>query len=164
MERQVVILCVEDEAEVREALLRDLQPFSAVFRIEAAVDADEAREVVESLDGEKADLGLVLCDHRLPGTTGVDFLVDLNGRKGAREARKVLVTGQAGLEDTVRAVNEAGLDHYIAKPWTPEALQAVVRNELTIFVLAGERDLKPFLPVLDAPRILEAIAQRASDQ
>ena len=31
-------------------------------------------------------------------------------------ARKVLVTGQADQADTVRAVNNAGLDHYIAKP------------------------------------------------
>ena len=44
------------------------------------------------------------------------------------------MTGQAGLEDTVRAVNEANLDHYIAKPWDAEALQAIVREQLTEYV------------------------------
>ncbi len=48
----------------------------------------------------------------------MDFLVELNGDPATRPIRKVLITGQAGLEDTIRAVNEADLDHYIAKPWT----------------------------------------------
>ena len=72
-------------------------------------------------------------------------------------ARTVLVTGQADQDDTIRAVNEAGLDYYIAKPWDPSKLREVVRDQLTEYVLASEVDPLPYLPVLDAVRVMEAI-------
>ena len=39
---KVVILCVEDESEVKDAVVRDLEVFASVFRIEAAEDVAEA--------------------------------------------------------------------------------------------------------------------------
>lgn len=160
----VVILCVEDEPEVRDALLRDLAPFAATFQIEATEDADEARQVIADLLTHDRRLGLVLCDHLMPGTSGVDLLVELKADPRTATARKVLVTGQAGLEDTVKAVNQARLDHYIAKPWTPEDLQQVVRDQLTDYVIDHEENLLPFMDTLDAPRLLEALRDRRSDQ
>ena len=41
-----VILCVEDEAEVRSALVRDIEPFAQICLIEEAEDAADARNVV----------------------------------------------------------------------------------------------------------------------
>ena len=105
-------------------------------------------------------LALVLCDHLLPGESGVSFLVTHNADARTRHARKVLVTGQAGLEDTTKAVNQAGLDHYIAKPWSREELQAIVREQLTSFVVEHVDDLLPFVSVLDGPRLLEAMKSR----
>jgi response regulator RpfG family c-di-GMP phosphodiesterase len=90
--------------------------------------------------------------------------VDLNHRPDTMAVRKVLITGQAGMEDTVKAINEGGLDHFIAKPWTPEQLHDVVRTQLTEFVLANEDDLKPYVAALDGTRLLEAMASRGSDR
>lgn len=158
----IVILCVEDEPEVCEALLRDLEPYAGAFRIEAAQDAAEAQRVVDSLLAAGQHLGLVLCDHVLPGDTGVEFLVRLNQRAETAAARKVLVTGQAGLHDTVRAVNQANLDRYIAKPWTAAELHEVVTEQLTGYVIDHAEDLLPYVNVLDGPRLLEALAGRES--
>lgn len=158
---RVTILCVEDEPEVREALVRDLAPFATVCRIEAAEDADDARQVVEECAAAGDPLGLVLCDHLLPGTLGADLLVEFKGQPETAPARKVLVTGQAGLEDTVKAVNDADLDHYIAKPWTREALCSVVRKYLTDYVIDEVDDVLPFVSVLDGPRLLEALKDRS---
>lgn len=69
--------------------------------------------------------------------------------------RKVLVTGQADLADTVRAVNEAGLDQYVAKPWKPEELQDVVRTMLTDYVELAGIDPVPYLAALDPARAME---------
>ena len=69
--------------------------------------------------------------------------------------RKVLVTGQADLSDTVRAVNEAGLDQYVAKPWKPEELQDVVRTMLTDYVELAGIDPVPYLSALDSARAME---------
>jgi two-component system, OmpR family, phosphate regulon response regulator PhoB len=162
--KKIVILCVEDESEVREAVLRDLEPFKSLMRVEAAEDVNDARAVLEECEKNKEPVGLVLCDHLMPGTRGVDFLIELQSNPEYAATRKVLITGQAGLEDTVRAVNEAHLHHYIAKPWTADNLQSVVRDQLTEYVLKSELDPVPYVGVLDGPRLLGAIAARGNDR
>ena len=96
----------------------------------------------------------------MPGTTGVDFLIEMQADARISAARTVLVTGQADQDDTIRAVNEAGLDHYIAKPWDARELTGVVKNELTAYVLERGIDPLPHLQVLDAVRAMDAIRQR----
>ncbi len=161
---QLLILCVEDESEVREALARDLAPFESIARIETAEDVEDARAALAGALKDGAVLALALCDHLLPGMHGVDYLVELRQTPATANARKVLVTGQAGLQDTVKAVNQAGLDHYVAKPWTPEQLREVVRAQLTEYVIAHVDNLLPFVGALDSERLLSAIRTRQSDR
>jgi CheY-like chemotaxis protein len=161
---ELVILCVEDEAEVRAALMRDLQTFASIARIEEAEDADDARAVVRENLAKGRRLALVLCDHQMPGRTGVDLLIELQKDPATAPARKLLVTGQAGLQDTIRAVNEANLHHYIAKPWKGEQIIEAVRQQLTEYVLAHEDDLMRYVSVLDGPRLLAAMRNRAADR
>ncbi|MGV3757982.1 MAG: response regulator [Actinomycetota bacterium] len=162
---ELVVLVVEDEPEVREALVRDLAAITASVRVEAAEDAEDASAVVREVTAASDVLGLVLADHRLPGRSGVDLLVELEDDPAHRGVtRKVLVTGQADHADTIRAVNEAGLDHYIAKPWDPAQLLAVTRDALTGAVLDAGLDPLPFVADLDGPRLLEAYARRRGDR
>lgn len=160
---RIVILCVEDEAEVRDAILRDLSPFKPLIRVEAAEDVEDARAVLRECEQDGDSVGLILCDHLLPGMRGVSFLIELQKDPRYAPTRKVLITGQAGLEDTIRAVNEANLHHYIAKPWDAEEIQSVVRAQLTEFVIETEENLVPFVGVLDGPRLLEVIAAGGRD-
>lgn len=157
---QLAVLVLEDEPEVRDAIVRDLDPFGGTIRVEAAEDVTDAREVLGELQRDGDPLALVLADHRLPGTTGVDFLVELCLDDDHGRSRKVLVTGQADQQDTIRAVNEAGLDHYVTKPWDADELRTLVRHELTTYVLQQEIDPLPFLPGLDASRAMSALRDR----
>ncbi len=157
--KPIFILCIEDEPEVLEAVVRDLAPFEARFPIESASSVAEAREVVQDILS-RGRLGLVICDHILPGEDGVSFLVSLHRDPRTAGTRKVLLTAQAGLSDTVKAVNQADLNHYLAKPWRREELHAVVRAQLTEFVLQHETDLYPYLTLLDAARLGERIRQQ----
>lgn len=152
---QLAILIVEDEPEVRTSIERDLVEFADTVRIEPTEDVDDAWDVVEEINDDGDVVALALCDHRMPGTTGVEFLVQMMDDDRTAMTRKVLVTGQADLADTVRAVNDADLDHYIAKPWDPEELRETVRRMLTDYVeVAGIHPL-PHLPVLDQARAME---------
>mgnify|MGYP006278415989 CR=1 FL=1 len=153
METEIYILVVEDESEVLDSIIRDIESFEDVFPIETASTAEEAREVIAEISQKEARLGLLLCDHLLPGEDGVDLLISLNKQEAYKNAKKVLITGQAGLEDTVQAVNNANLDHYIAKPWDKEQLQEVVRNQLTTYVIEQNIDPLPFMSMLDAERL-----------
>lgn len=153
----LAILILEDEPEVRFALERDLIDFADVVRIEPAEDVDDARAVVDDVDAAGDYLALALCDHRLPGTSGVEYLVEMMGDDRTVLTRKVLVTGQADLKDTIRAVNDADLDHYIAKPWDVAELRAVVRQLLTDYVeIAGINPL-PYIKALEADRAMDIV-------
>ncbi|HHU08935.1 MAG TPA: response regulator [Intrasporangiaceae bacterium] len=157
---KLAILVIEDEPEVRDAIERDLESFADVVRIEPAEDIPDAREVLAEIDADEDLLALVLADHRLPGESGVDFLVELAGTQEYASVRTVLVTGQAGHEDTIRAVNEAGLDHYVAKPWSAQELVDVVREQLTEYVLENDLDPLPHLKALDGSRVMGIVRRR----
>ena len=158
---RLVILCIEDEEEVRDAVMRDLEVFEPTFAVEVSEDAADARLVVQETIDAGDTVALVIADHRLPGIQGTDFLIELHANPATETARKVLLTGQAGHEDTIRAINEADLHHYISKPWTREELHNVVREQLTDFVLMEVDDVLPFVSTLDGPRLLQRLADNS---
>ena len=157
---QLAVLVLEDEPEVRDALVRDLDPFAGTIRVEPAEDVPDAEEVLAEIARDGDELALVLADHRMPGVTGVDFLVQLCADEVHGRSRKVLVTGQADQQDTIRAVNEAGLDHYVTKPWDPEQLRALVREQLSVYVVEQDVDPLPHLKALDAAAVMPALRGR----
>ena len=157
MDEKIYILIIEDELEVMDALIKDLEKFEPFFPVEAANDANEAREVIDYLLDHEHKIGLILCDHVLPGQNGVDLLIDLQSNPQVAKSKKVLVTGQAGHEDTILAINKADLDHYIAKPWTRPQLEEVVVNELTDYVISNEKNLLPYMQILDTERLSTAL-------
>tara|TARA_R110000868_G_scaffold235273_8_gene489135 strand:+ start:40784 stop:41281 length:498 start_codon:yes stop_codon:yes gene_type:complete len=157
MDHEIYILVVEDELEVMDALVSDLEDFEEKFPIETANSSEEAKKVIDHIYDSGNEIGLILCDHVLPGENGVDLLIELQSHELSKTSRKVLVTGQAGLEDTIQAINKADLDHYIAKPWTKDELIKTVIDQLTGFVI--ERKLNPlkFMAVLDATLLAEVL-------
>lgn len=157
---KIFIVCVDDEPQVLDVLLKDLEVLEEVFPIEVVSNAAEARRLFAEIYDSGNQIGLVVCDHIMPGEYGVDLLVEMQNKPQTRPVRKVLLTGQAGLEDTIRAVNNAKLNHYIAKPWDPQYLVSVARNELTEFVLENEQDLLKYMKVLDYEKIQETIRTR----
>ena len=157
MDHQIFILVIEDELEVMDALIKDLEEFEQTFPIESANNAEEANQVVNQIINSGDEIGLILCDHVLPGKNGVDFLIDLQSNEHFQKTRKVLVTGQAGLEDTIQAINKARLDHYIAKPWKKEELHKVVIQQLTDFVIDKRYNPMEFMSTLDSVRLAETL-------
>ncbi|MBO6535547.1 MAG: response regulator [Balneolaceae bacterium] len=155
MDRQIYILVVEDELEVMEALVNDLEQFEEFFPIESANSSEEAKQVVKDVYAAGNEIGLVLCDHVMPGQNGVDFLIELQANNAQHEAKKVLVTGQAGLEDTIQAINNAKLDYYIAKPWTKEQLEEVVTTQLTNYIMERKYNPMQYMMILDSVRLSE---------
>lgn len=157
MEKKIYILVVEDEPEVLDAIVRDVTEFEKLFPIEMADTAEESREIIQEIVAEGDEIGLILCDHVLPGQNGVELLVEMQKEPDTRKTKKVLITGQAGLEETVRAVNDADLKHYIAKPWKKEELVSISRKLLTDYVLEHEENPMAYMQVLDSERIADEI-------
>lgn len=145
---KIYIVCIEDENEVRDAIVKDIEVLETKFPIEATSSAEEALELIGSIYEEGNEVGLILCDHVLPGIRGIELLIELAQNPETIFTKKVLITGQAGHQDTIRAINEADIDYYISKPWTKEQLLSICKRELTEYVVHTERNLTDFLRVL----------------
>ena len=61
------ILIIEDEAPVRDAVLREVEEFHHFFPVEAVESAEEAKEVIDMIEKEGGKIALILCDHLLNG-------------------------------------------------------------------------------------------------
>lgn len=155
MKPKIYILIVEDEPEVLDSIVRDITEFEEHFEVEMADTAEEADEIISEITEGENLIGLILCDHVLPGKNGVELLIEMQQNEKTKPTKKVLITGQAGLEETVKAVNEADLKHYIAKPWEKSELVKITRNLLTDFVIKHVKDPLPYMQVLDAEKIAE---------
>ena len=156
---ELLILVVEDEPEVRAEVVRDLS-FAEMIRVEQADNVADARAALDEVDRAGDHVGLIVADHRLPvGESGVDLLVSLKKNPATHAIRTVLLTGQAGHQDTIRAINDADLDHYFSKPWDPNELAAIAVGLLTDFVIDVGIDPLRYVRELDGPRLMEAFAK-----
>lgn len=155
-----VIVCIDDEREVLDSVTLDLELFASKFDIEAAQSVEEARQLIEDIEADGQKLALVLCDHIMPDELGVDYLIELNLIERFKGAKKLLLTGQAGLDETVAAVNEANLDYFISKPWQAEQLREIIKKQLTEFIINYEDDPLPYATLLDAEAIYMASSKK----
>lgn len=151
-----LILCVDDEREVLDSVVNDLSIFEEHFIIEAASSVFEAEDILNSNPDLK--LALIFCDHIMPKERGIDFLIKLNKNTNTVKSKKVLLTGQADLDDTVQAINQADLDYFIAKPWQKEELQKVAIDQLTQYIIQHDSNLISWLNILDTEKIINAIS------
>ncbi len=117
-ESKPVIIAVDDEPEVVQAVQRDLRTrYASDYRILWAEGGQEALDTLKTLALQGAPVALMLVDQRMPGVTGIDVLREtLDIYPGAKRA---LLTAYADTEAAIQAINEVGLDHYILKPWDP---------------------------------------------
>ncbi|MFE7302722.1 FAD-dependent oxidoreductase [Streptomyces sp. NPDC057579] len=115
-----VILAVDDDPQVLRAVRRDLRTaYADRYRVLGAASADEALRVLDALDERGHDPALFLVDQRMPGMTGVDFLLEAVSR--FPDARRVLLTAYAETDAAITAINKVRLDYYLMKPWDPPA-------------------------------------------
>jgi len=112
------VLVVDDELRSQEAIRRTLDED---FRVLTAGSAEQALAVLE-----REPVAVVLCDQRMPGSTGVVFLKQV--RQRWPETVRIIVSGYTESEDIVAGINEAGIYQFILKPWAPEHLMDAVRN------------------------------------
>jgi thioredoxin reductase (NADPH) len=113
-----IILAVDDDSQVLNAILRDLHPhFGEGFRIMKASSGAEALETVRQLKRRNAPVALLLADQRMPSMTGTEFLAQAIPLYP--DAAKVLLTAYADTQAAITSINEIGLDYYLMKPWDP---------------------------------------------
>jgi two-component system sensor histidine kinase ChiS len=132
-----VILCVDDEASVLQAVRSQLREhYKNTIDIEIASSGSEAIEMVNELMEDGVDLWVVLCDEIMPEQRGHQVLAEIH--KASPDTRTVLLTGQTELEAVTESVNHANLFHFIAKPW--ERMDLLMTVDRAIESLQADRE------------------------
>ena len=89
------------------------------------------RNGIEALDlARKHRPDLILMDIQLPGLDGYEATRRIKANPALRAIPIIAVTSYALSGDDVKA-QEAGCDDYVAKPFSPRALLAKIREHLT---------------------------------
>jgi DNA-binding NtrC family response regulator len=126
------VMVVDDEVMVATALQGFLE-LETPYRVLTFTSGTAA---LEALQEEPVDV--IVSDFMMPGMDGITFL------RNARDIRpmtsRILLTGYADKENAIRAINEAGLYHYLEKPWNNDHLKMVIRNGIERSALFNELD------------------------
>ncbi len=113
-----MILIVDDEPLVLSAVERDLKRrYYEKWRVLGASSGRQALDTLVEVVAAGQEVALLVSDQRMAGMTGVEFLSE--SRQLVGDAARVLLTAYSDTEAAIAAINEAGVSHYIIKPWDP---------------------------------------------
>lgn len=119
------ILIADDSKVIRTRLVSILETLEGV-ELRVAVDGLEALSLAKE---RKPDL--LLCDHEMPGLTGIQLLRVLRGTWSRVELPILMLTSNSATETKVLAFQH-GANDYVTKPVEPAELCARVNGQLEL--------------------------------
>ena len=119
MTQPIKVLFIDDEQLILSALRRTLRREG--FELFFTTDPFEVAKLV----GEHR-IDIVVSDHMMPQMTGVDVLALV--RRLHPHTTRIMMTGQADRDATIRAINEGCIHRFIEKPWDDTMLKNVLHE------------------------------------
>lgn len=146
------ILIVDDEEAILETMTFT---FMDLYDVLTTADPTKALAILK----ENQPVSVVITDQRMPGMTGVELLKEVYEK--FPETVRIILTGFADSDATIKAINDGHIYGYINKPWEPDELKAIVRQATELHLLSLENrrlvdDLR------DANLFLAAVMDRLS--
>ena len=117
------VLLVDDEPGVRLSVKEYLQEIGD-FKVRVASSADEAWQLLQQQTPD-----LVISDVMMPQVDGYQFLKRLREDPRFKSLPVVFLTARGMTSDRILGY-QAGVDAYLAKPFDPDELVAIVENLL----------------------------------
>jgi response regulator RpfG family c-di-GMP phosphodiesterase len=115
------LLLVDDEENILRSLQRVLR--KEPYELHTAPSGEDAMTLLN----EQA-FDLVISDARMPGMDGPTLLAEI--KKQWPWCIRILLTGYADINSTIKAINDGQIYRYISKPWDDEELKLVIRQAL----------------------------------
>jgi len=132
----VRVLIVEDESLIRWSLRQKFEQLS--YNVD---EAENGAQALDLLAGDPYDL--IILDHRLPDTTGLEILRRL--RRHDEDVVVIMMTAYSSIPDAVEAI-KLGAHEYLAKPFQMDLLLITVRKAMEATKLRREvRELRQHL-------------------
>jgi CheY-like chemotaxis protein len=128
--RYVVI--VEDDLTVLHSLRLEIQKMLPPhYIVETANDGAEALELVKGIIAEGYLVPMIITDHQMPVMTGSDFILEVKSLNP--RGKNIMLTGEAGLLEITKLVNEQALYRYLTKPWNHTDLEMTMLSAMESF-------------------------------
>lgn len=124
------ILIVDDEESILKALRRVLPAVPCTYGQRTyALEVSTFSSAAAALDQARREpFDLFLSDYRMPGMDGIEFLQAAKALQP--DAARLILSGYADLNALLRAVNDVGIERFIAKPWNDYELTAAIAQAL----------------------------------
>jgi CheY-like chemotaxis protein len=119
---EATLLICDDEDVLRDLIRATLEGRYAL------VEARDGDEALRCARDRRPDL--ILLDMMMPGRSGVDVLRELRSDDQLAHVPVVMLTARTQAADR-EAAEEAGADHFLAKPFSPTDLLALVDDVLS---------------------------------
>ncbi|MBI4800871.1 MAG: response regulator [Desulfarculus sp.] len=127
------ILFVDDDPNILASFLRQLR---RNFAVDTALGGAVGLEMVAN----QGPYAVVVSDFKMPGMDGVQLLNHL--REQAPDTVRILLTGYADVDTSIRAVNEGNIFRLLTKPIDTEGLvRALVAGVKQYRLINAEREL-----------------------
>ena len=129
MRTKNTILIVDDEPHVISALMRGLDEEPYLL-----VGASGGKEALQLM--AEQNFKVVISDERMPGMDGAEFLALV--KELYPETVRIMLTGHASVEATMRAVNNGEIYRFFTKPWNDTELKLALRSAVEKYDLEAE--------------------------
>jgi two-component system, response regulator PhcR len=116
------VLYVDDEEQACKWFAKT---FGSQFNIQTVVSAEIAANILRD---ESRHIAVVVCDHRMPHQTGMDFLSTL--ARTQPHIVRVLTSAYTDKTLLLDAISQSGVSYFIEKPWQDDAVYQVIRQSL----------------------------------
>ena len=121
MSNSHVILCVDDEPQILEALAPTLK---RKYVVKTAPSGSVALDILRTT----SDVTVIISDMRMPSMNGAQFLSA--SRQIVPNARRILLTGHADVPTALAAVNEARIWRFLTKPCSVEEVVEAIEEAI----------------------------------
>lgn len=127
------MLCVDDDPLLLAGLVAGLH---GRFDVTTAENGLEALRLL----AESGPFTVILSDFAMPGMDGAQFLE--RAREAAPDAARILLTGQASLDDVIDVVNQGRIFRFLAKPCPTEVLARTLEDAVDqVRLVTRDREL-----------------------
>ena len=128
-------LVIDDSRVMRSMVMQSLQKSKlADFQF---VEAEDGADALAKFNPNEIHIAFV--DWNMPNMTGVEFVRKVRSLGNTDDIPMVMVTSEKSMGKVQEALDEAGADSYICKPFTVEEMQVKLKKVVDKAALAQSR-------------------------